>query len=142
MRLRSINLREIQMPLVTPFETSFRRNTLRRTFLVEADVDGVIGWGECVAGEGPFYAPETVETAWHILRDFLWPALKGREFASAADVWDLLAHVRGHNMGKASIATGTWDAEAKKKDLPLWKLLGGQRQEIACGVSIGIKESD
>ena len=142
MQLRSIKLREIHMPLVTPFETSFGRTTLRRILLVEADVDGVIGWGESVAGEGPFYAPETVETAWHILGDFLWPALKGREFAAAADVWDLLAPIRGHNMAKASLETAIWDAEAKQKGLPLWKLIGGTRQEIACGVSIGIKETD
>src|SRR5580698_4385260 len=103
MRLHRITLREIHMPLVSPFETSFGRTTLRRILLVEADVDGVTGWGECVAGEGPFYAPETVETAWHILSDFLWPALRGKEFAVAADVWELLSHVRGHNMAKASL---------------------------------------
>ena len=142
MRLRSVTLREIHMQLVTPFETSFGRTTLRRILLVEADVDGVTGWGECVAGEGPFYAPETVETAWHILSDFLWPALRGRDFASAADVWDLLGHVRGHNMAKASLEAAIWDAEAKQKGLPLWKLLGGTRREIPCGVSIGIKETD
>src|SRR5579862_9013083 len=124
MRLRRIHLREIQMQLVTPFETSFGRTTLRRILLVEADVDGVIGWGECVAGEGPFYAPETIETAWYILSDFLWPALQGREFSSAADVWSLLASVRGHNMAKASLEAAIWDAEAKQKGLPLWKLIG------------------
>src|ERR1700688_2599247 len=111
MRLRRMTLREIQMPLVTPFETSFGRTTLRRILLVEADVDGVVGWGECVAGEGPVYAPETVETAWHILRDFLWPALRCREFASAAEVWNLLAQVRGNNMAKASLESAIWDAE-------------------------------
>src|SRR4029077_8442001 len=103
MRLRSIKLREIHMPLVTPFETSFGRTTLRRILLVEADVDGVIGWGECVAGEGPFYAPETVETAWHILRDFVWPALRGREFAVASEVWGLLGKIRGHNMARGAL---------------------------------------
>jgi o-succinylbenzoate synthase len=142
MQLRSVTLREIRMPLVTPFETSFGRTTLRRMLLVEANVDGVSGWGECVAGEGPFYAPETVETAWLILSDFVWPALRGREFASAADVWELLAHIRGHNMAKASLEAAIWDAEAKQKGIPLWRLIGGTRQEIACGVSIGIKETD
>jgi o-succinylbenzoate synthase len=141
MKVQKITLREIHMPLVTPFETSFGRVTDRRMLLVEADVDGVIGWGESVAGEGPFYAPETVETAWHILRDFIWPILKDRKFNSASDVWDLLAPIRGHNMAKAAIEAAIWDAEAKQKDLPLWKLLGGVREEIPCGVSIGIKES-
>jgi O-succinylbenzoate synthase len=142
MRLRRMTLREIQMPLVIPFETSFGRTTLRRILLVEADVDGVIGWGECVAGEGPFYAPETVETAWLILRDFLWPSLSGKEFSTAAEVWDLLARVRGHNMAKASLEAAIWDAEARQRGVPLWQLIGGVREEIGCGVSIGIKETD
>ena len=141
MRVRSVVLREIGMRLVTPFETSVDRMEERRIILVEVDVDGVIGWGECVAGEQPYYAPETTDTAWLILTQFLWPMLKGKEFASAADVWGLLEHVRGHNMAKAAIESAIWDAEAKAKGVPLWKLLGGVREEIASGVSIGIKES-
>ena len=78
MKVREITLREIQIPLVTPFETSVERTEVRRIVLVEADVDGAIGWGECVAAETPSYSPETVDTAWLILRDFLWPRLKGR----------------------------------------------------------------
>jgi O-succinylbenzoate synthase len=129
------------MKLVTPFETSMERTDVRRIVLVEANVDGAMGWGECVAGETPSYSPETTETAWHILRDHLWPLIKGREFASATEVWDLLAHVRGHNMAKASLEAALWHAEALQKGMPLWKLLGGTREEIASGVSIGIKES-
>ncbi len=130
------------MPLVTPFETSFGRTTLRRILLVEADVDGVIGWGECVAGEGPFYAPETVETAWHILRDFVWLALRGREFDAAREVWEMLGGIRGHNMAKGALEAAIWDAEARQKNVPLWRHIGGEGQEIPCGVSIGIKETD
>lgn len=129
------------MPLVAPFETSMERTTHRRIILVETVVDGVAGWGECVAGETPSYSPETTETAWHILRDYICPTLKGKEFASAADVWDLLGRIRGHNMAKAAIEASVWDAEARLKNLPLSKLLGGVRNEIASGVSIGIKES-
>ena len=141
MKVQKITLREIRMPLVTPFETSFGRVTDRRMLLVEAESDGVAGWGECVAGEGPFYAPETVETAWHILRDFIWPLLKGRDFETAAEVWAALETIRGHNMAKGAVESALWDAEAKQKGIPLWKLLGGVRQEIPCGVSIGIKET-
>jgi len=129
------------MPLVTPFETSFGRVTNRRMLLVEAQSDGFAGWGECVAGEGPFYAPETVETAWHILRDFIWPLLKEREFAAAAEVWPALETIRGHNMAKGAVEAALWDAEAKQKGIPLWKLLGGKHNEISSGVSIGIKET-
>ena len=141
MKVQRLTLREIRMPLVTPFETSFGRVTDRRMLLVEVEADGVAGWGESVAGEGPFYAPETVETAWHILRDFIWPLLKGRDFESASEVWGTLEPIRGHNMAKAAVESALWDAEAKQKGIPLWKLLGGVRQEIPCGVSIGIKET-
>jgi O-succinylbenzoate synthase len=129
------------MPLVTPFETSMERTTIRKVILVEANIGGTIGWGECVAGETPSYSPETVETAWHILRDFLWPLLKGKEFEAASSIWEMMAWVRGHNMAKASLEAAIWDAEAKQKSIPLWKLLGGERQGIASGVSIGIKDS-
>jgi o-succinylbenzoate synthase len=139
MKIQKITLREIRMPLVTPFETSFGRVTDRRMLLVEAEADGISGWGESVAGEGPFYAPETVETAWHILRNFIWPLLKVREFESASEVWSALDPIRGHNMAKGAIEAALWDAEAKQKSIPLWKLLGGVRKEIPCGVSIGIK---
>jgi O-succinylbenzoate synthase len=141
MKVQRITLREIRMPLVTPFETSFGRLNNRRMLIVEADVDGMSGWGESVAGEGPFYAPETVETAWHILRDFIWPVLKDRELNSASEIWDLLSPIRGHHMAKGAIESAVWDAEARQKGLPLWKLLGGMRNEIPCGVSIGIKET-
>jgi O-succinylbenzoate synthase len=134
-------MREMRMKLVAPFETSVERTEVRRIILIEANVDGATGWGECVAGEVPSYSPETTETAWHILRDHLWPLVKGREFGSAREVWDLLGHVRGHNMAKASLEAAVWHAEAVQKGVPLWKLLGGTREEIASGVSIGIKES-
>jgi O-succinylbenzoate synthase len=141
MRVEQVTLRELHMKLVAPFQTSMETTTVRRVLLVEAVVDGVVGWGECVAGETPSYSPETTETAWHILRDHLWPTLKGKQFASAVDVWDLLAWVRGHNMAKAGLEAAIWDAEAKQKRIPLANLLGGVREEIASGVSIGIKAS-
>jgi o-succinylbenzoate synthase len=142
MRLRRLTLREIHLKLVEPFQTSFDTSDLRRILLLEADVDGAIGWGESTAGEDPYYSYETVETAWHIIRDFLWPMLRGREFSSAADVWDLFARVRGHNMAKGGLETSLWDAEARQKGVPLWKLVGGTREEIPCGVSIGIQPTN
>lgn len=141
MRVRSVVLREIRMRLLAPFETSVDLTDERRIVLLEADVDGVAGWGECVAGEHPYYAPETTDTAWLVITQFLWPMMKEKEFASAKEVWALFEQVRGHNMAKAAIESAIWDAEAKAKGVPLWKLLGGVRQEIASGVSIGIKET-
>jgi o-succinylbenzoate synthase len=141
MRIREITLQEVRMKLVTPFETSMDRTVARRIILVQTDVDGVVGWAECVAGETPYYSPETADTAWLVLRDFLWPMIKGKDFGSAGEVWDLLRRVRGHNMAKAGLEAAVWDAEAKQKGVPLSKLIGGVREEIACGVSVGIKES-
>jgi o-succinylbenzoate synthase len=139
MRVRSVVLQEIRMRLLAPFETSVDRIEERRIILVEVDVDGVTGWGECVAGEQPYYSPETTDTAWLMMTEFLWPMLRGKEFGSSTDVWGLFAQVRGHNMAKAAIESAIWDAEAKAKGVPLWKLLGGVREEVASGVSIGIK---
>ncbi|HEY2822371.1 MAG TPA: o-succinylbenzoate synthase [Candidatus Acidoferrum sp.] len=141
MRILEITLREIGMKLVAPFEISSGVTYQRRILLLETNVDGVIGWSECVAGETPNYSPETVETAWHILRDHLWPLIKDKDFAAAADVYDMLELVRGHNMAKGALEASVWDAEAKQKGIPLWKLLGGSRTEIGSGVSIGIKDS-
>src|SRR5438445_3566691 len=141
MRIREITLQEVRMKLVASFESSMDRTVVRRIVLVQADVDGVIGWAECVAGETPYYSPETADTAWLILRDFLWPMIKGKEFANAGEVWELLTRVRGHNMAKAALEAAVWDAEAKQKGMPLSRLIGGVREEIACGVSVGIRES-
>jgi len=141
MRIHEVTLQEIRMKLVAPFETSMERTEARRILLAQANVDGVTGWAECVAGESPYYSPEMIDTAWFIFRDFLWPLIKGKEFATANDVWDLLKRVRGHNMAKGALEAAVWDAEAQQKGIPLAKLIGGVRQEIACGVSVGIKES-
>jgi O-succinylbenzoate synthase len=139
MKIREIILREVPMRLIAPFQTSVEVTDLRRVVLVEVQVDGVSGWGECTAGEVPSYSPETTETAWHILRDHLWGLLRGRDIASAVDVWSMLERVRGHNMAKASLEAAVWDAQAKLENVPLARLLGGVRPEIPAGVSIGIK---
>ncbi|MGC2232323.1 MAG: o-succinylbenzoate synthase, partial [Candidatus Acidiferrum sp.] len=141
MRIREVTLRELRMKLVAPFETSSERTEARRIILAEVVTDGVIGWGECVAGERPFYSPETTDTAWITIRDFLWPMINRKELATAGEAWGLMAGVRGHNMAKAALEAAIWDAEAKQKGIPLSKLLGGTREEISSGVSIGIKET-
>ena len=142
MIISSIELREIRLPLVHFFETSFGRTTERRIILVRVvDKDGAEGWGECTAGEGPFYSDEWTETAWATLKGFLAPMVVGRAAANAAAVFDLMKRVRGHRMAKAAIETACWDLEAKRAGLPLWKHLGGVNREIPCGVSIGIQDS-
>jgi O-succinylbenzoate synthase len=105
------------------------------------DADGAEGWGECTAGEEPFYSYEWTDTAWATLTEFLAPMVLGKEVAKAAHVFTLMRPVRGHRMAKAAIETACWDLEAKRAGVPLWKHLGGTRPEIACGVSIGIQDT-
>src|SRR5450755_1621692 len=103
MKVEAITLREIQMPLVHFFETSFGRISSRRILLVTAHCDGIDGWGECVAGEGPFYSSEWSETAWATIRKYLAPAVLGRQLASAGESGVLMARIRGHRMAKAAV---------------------------------------
>src|SRR5215467_8703032 len=141
MKIEAITLREIHMPLVHFFETSFGRTTQRRILLVTLHTDGPEGWGECVAGEDPFYSEESVDTTWYAIERYLAPALVGKTIEKGADAPALFARVRGHRMAKGALENALWDAEARGKDVPLWQLLGGTQTEIACGVSIGIQNS-
>ena len=140
--IQSIELREIRLPLVHFFETSFGRTTERRILLARVtDADGAEGWGECTAGEGPFYSDEWTDSAWSTLTEFLGPMVLGQEIANAAQTFSLMKLVRGHRMAKATLETACWDLEAKRAGVPLWKHLGGTRPQIACGVSIGIQDT-
>ena len=102
MKIEAITLREIQMPLVHFFETSFGRIYSRRILLLTARCDGVEGWGECVAGEDPYYSSEWIETAWSTIKSYLAPAVLGRPVTAAHEVAGLMATVRGHRMAKAA----------------------------------------
>jgi len=141
MKVEAITLREIQMPLVHFFETSFGRTYSRRILLITAHCDGVNGWGECVAGEDPFYSSEWIESAWPTIVRYLAPTILGQSLESARECATRFARVRGHRMAKAALENALWDAEARQLKQPLWKLLGGSRREIQCGVSIGIQDS-
>jgi o-succinylbenzoate synthase len=141
MRIETITLRELRMRLKSPFETSFGVTQDRRILLVEVVADGVSGWGEITSLESPLFNSETTDTAWHIVSDYLAPALVGKEVAVASELPALLAPFRGHEMAKAGVENALWDSEALQKRVPLHALLGGTRQEIACGVSLGIRET-
>jgi O-succinylbenzoate synthase len=141
MKIHSVTLREIHMPLVHFFETSFGRVYSRCILLVSVDADGARGWGECVAGEDPFYSSEWIEAAWPTIKHYLAPALLQNGVQSGRECPALFARVRGHRMAKAALENAVWDAEARLQQQPLWKLLGGTRRDIACGVSIGIQDT-
>lgn len=141
MRIEKVELRRLRLPLVRPFETSFGRVDDRTFLLVTAHGEGAEGWGECVAEATPYYSAETAVTAWHVLTEFLVPQMLGVELDGGAGVWARLARVRGHQMAKAAIEMAAWDLEARQRDVPLWKLLGGDGRPVASGVSIGIQPS-
>jgi O-succinylbenzoate synthase len=142
MRFEAVTLRELRIPLVHFFETSFSRIYHRRVMLVTLHgAHCPDGWGECVAGEDPFYSEESVETAWKIIARYLAPMVLGKNIESGRECPALMERIRGNRMAKAAVENAAWDAEAIARNEPLWKLLGGTRREIACGVSIGIQDT-
>lgn len=142
LQLERLELREIELPLKSPFETSFGRTTRRRILIVRAfDKDGASGYGECVARENPFYNHETIDTAWLITSKYVAPLLKAARVESADQVSHALAPIRENRMAKAGVETAIWDLESKLCQRPLWQHIGGTRSEITCGVSIGIQSS-
>jgi O-succinylbenzoate synthase len=142
LQLERLELREIELPLKSPFETSFGRTTRRRILIVRAfDKDGASGYGECVAGENPFFNHETIDTAWLITARYVAPLLAAARVESASRVTQALSVIRENRMAKAGVETAIWDLEAKKAQAPLWQHIEGTRDEITCGVSIGLQSS-
>jgi len=141
MHIEKIELRHIRMELIAPFVTSMGTETDEEHIIIRVDSEGVTGWGESVAEGTPFYSYETVQTAWHILRDFLIPAILGKNLESIAEALALNERVRGHRMAKAGLEAALWDVAAKARGMSLAQLLGGTRKRIDVGVSIGIQSS-
>jgi o-succinylbenzoate synthase len=141
MKIDAIYLRELRIPLVKPFVTSFGPTTDRRILLVEIKGEGLTGWGECVAGEHPYYSYETIDTAWLTLSSELAPRLMAADLPHSGKCSSIFKQVRGHRMAKAALENAIWDLEAQVRGVPLAQLLGGTREVINCGVSIGIQSS-
>jgi len=146
MKIERIVLRQLRMPLVHFFETSFSRTYERNIIIVEVVSEGVSGWGEITAGEHPFYNEEWTAAAWIIAQDYVAPRIVGKVLDSAEDVNGLTRHIRGHNMARGGVEAAVWDLQARRKGNPLWKEIAGgvaspARREIPCGVSIGIQNT-
>jgi len=141
MKIDGIILRELRMPLVRPFETSFEVTRDRRILLAEVRSEGLTGWGECTAGEHPYFSGESTDTAWQVLLNELGPMLAASEPEHGGDCPKIFRKVRGNPMTKATLENAIWDLEAQREGLPLARLLGGVREVIPCGVSIGIQKS-
>jgi o-succinylbenzoate synthase len=140
-KIERLELRLLELPLVHFFETSFGRVDDKHFILVRADGDGTSGYGECVADNDPYYSAETNETAWHIISEFIAPRVLGVELAHPRDVFPALKAIRGHNMAKAAVEMAAWDLYARQRREPLCRTLGGVRDRIASGVSVGIQPS-
>jgi len=141
MKIDGIILRELRLPLVRPFETSFDVTRDRRILLAEVRSEGLTGWGECTAGERPYFSGESTDTAWAILLNELGPMLAASEPEHGGAVPKIFRKVRGNPMTKATLENAIWDLEAQREGVPLARLLGGVRDVIPCGVSIGIQKS-
>lgn len=136
-----LDVRLLRLPLAHFFETSFGRSYDRTFLLIRLEGEGHVGWGEAVAEAHPYYSSETTETSWHIITSFLAPLVLGRPFAHPNEVFPAMKRVRGHNMAKAGIEMAAWDLFARIQGKPLSAVLGGTRDRIASGVSIGIQDS-
>jgi o-succinylbenzoate synthase len=142
MRLAEMELRRVQMPLVAPFRTSFGTEVTRDILLVRVVTsDGVVGWGECVAGSEPLYSAEYVDAAQDVIERFLWPRLANRGQLRATDVAPALAAIRGHRMAKAAVEMAVLDAELRTCGMRLADYLGATREAVPAGVSVGIEDS-
>ena len=141
MKIESITLHHVSIPLVAPFETSFGRETDRECIIITLHAEGLTGYGECVATRDPGYNYETTGTAWHILKDFIAPLILGKDVIDAGDYQKRVEGIRGHLLAKAGVEMALWDLLGKRDGKSLREMFGGTRQKVEVGVSIGIQES-
>jgi O-succinylbenzoate synthase len=141
MKLESLLLYHIRLPLVSPFETSFGRIDHKECILIALRAEGLIGYGESVVEHDPGYNYETIGTAWHILKDFVAPLLIGRNIHDAADFQSCVRGIRGHHLAKAGVEMAIWDLLGKRDGISLKQMVGGVFDKVEVGVSIGIQKS-
>lgn len=140
MRIERIDLSLVRLPLARTFRTSSSTKDHIDHILVRvADGDGGEGWGECASPSDPYYCPETSGTCWHLLEDFLAPAVLGREWDTIDQLLGFYKLVKGNNFAKAGLEMACWDLLARRAGKPLAAMLGGTQTEIVSGVSLGIE---
>ena len=138
-RVDGVEIRLVRLSLVEPFETSFGKIDSRLIFLLCLNAEGLSGWGEVVASEQPLYSYETVGTAFHVIKDFLAPALLDEPLMDLNDLAQRFSRFRGHNMAKAGLELAFMDLLAQVNNTSLSSLIGGERNRVAVGVSLGIQ---
>ncbi|MBX0329592.1 o-succinylbenzoate synthase [Oscillochloris sp. ZM17-4] len=130
----------VRLPMIRSFATSSSQKTHQAHILVKLYADGLVGWGECPSPTDPYYCEETTETCWHMLRDFLLPGIVGKAWASAEDVQATYAKLKRNNFAKAGLEMACWDLLAQRAGRPLHAMLGGTRDEVLSGVSLGVEQ--
>jgi o-succinylbenzoate synthase len=138
---RAVELRLVELPLRAPFRTSFGEERVKRCILVRLETRDGEGWGECVASDAPRYSEEFNEAAWLAIRDHLAPALLSSSPIEPGNVSRTLGGFRGLRMAKAALQMAALDADLRARGRSLAERLGGVRDRVACGVSIGIPGS-
>jgi len=141
MKITQINLRHLRMTLRTPFETSFGRSESRDCILIKAHAGDLVGYGECVADAEPGYSYETVQTAWHIIQDYLAPAMLSQDIRAPQELQERFGFVRGHPMAKAGLEMALWDLLGKREGRSLREMFGGTQERVSVGVSVGLQAS-
>jgi O-succinylbenzoate synthase len=141
MRIEQVDLKIVRLPLLRPFQTSSSRKSHLDHILVRISAGGATGWGECACPSDPYYCPETTETCWHILHDFVAPLVLGKEWAGIDELVSLYRPLKGNRFARAGLEMACWDALGRAQGQPLWTMLGGTRREILSGVSLGIERS-
>ena len=141
MKIDSLTLHHLSMPLISPFETSFGRETDRQCIIITLQAEGLTGYGECVASREPGYNYETIGTAWHILKEFIAPLVLGEDIKDALDFQHRVEGIRGHHLAKAGVEMAIWDLLGKRDGKSLKEMFGGKKDKVDVGVSIGIQES-
>jgi o-succinylbenzoate synthase len=139
-KIDRVELRQLRIPLLSPFETSGWREEEKTCIIVRLDSGSLSGFGECAVNEGPWYSYETTDTAWQIMEGYVIPQILGKEFRIAEEILERTGSIRGHNMAKASFEMAFWDLLARKQNLSLSKALGGTASSIVSGVSIGLQK--
>ena len=141
MKIEKVEIRQIELPLLSYFETSFGRDEVRKALIIGIHSEGLDGYGEVVASEFPGYSYETLGTALHVIKDFLIPIANKNDWSTPQDLSDRFEVVKGHPMAKAGFEGAVWDLYGKQHQQPLVDLIGGVKKKIGTGVSIGIQDS-
>jgi o-succinylbenzoate synthase len=141
MKIESVDIRIIKLQLLHPFETSFGVEQERTIPILTLTSQGLEGYAEGVMESMPLYREEFVSGAVALLKDAFIPRILNFELNVPQQVNDRLAAFRGNRMTKAMLEMAFWDLWAKSLGMPLSQLLGGSRQKIPVGVSLGIQKS-